>query len=324
VKRFQDLLTAAAAPRLLSVEEDYSGKNDDIAKWVFSPEFRVGDRFEELAQQAGECLGSPAAVDPLSFWLERLCLYLSRRPKSQRLRIHDPGTGRTVRFIKNVIKDSMDFSAWLSDSPKNAISVLAKQSSESPHSKNVSSSKPHSNNTPLGNGGEAWAAKKNRQQELRAHIVQTLQNLGIDQKDWPKFIKDWYAEERTGPRFSYKVHPPVFQPPVYNRVAQSEDEWEKVAMKAWEDHLGRFLAGQHEAERLGIDEKVPAKPKTRGLGKTRRNSDVDLRYKWAALRLRGTAWKEIAFEYRATEDRVRKAASQLLKLAGWAHGGVGP
>jgi len=165
--------------------------------------------------------------------------------------------------------------------------------------------------------GQAWAAKKNREQEVRTRIVRTLQELAIPATEWPDFIQSWQVNAPHQQRFGHKVTPPSFQPPVYDRLAQSIEEWKKVADAAWERLRDHFVRQRRYWEQVGVDEKIPPATKTRGPGKTGRYAKIEDRYKWAALRLRGLAWKEIAAQSPADISTVTKAATQVLRAAGW-------
>jgi hypothetical protein len=119
------------------------------------------------------------------------------------------------------------------------------------------------------------------------------------------------------------VLPPPFQPPVYDRLAQSIKEWMDAADAKWKQHRDAFVQICRRWEELGVDETIPRPSKTRDQG--RRNADPDRRYEWAALSLARRSWKQIAIDdgaetaeqIRTRADTVRKAAIQILQRAGW-------
>jgi hypothetical protein len=124
-------------------------------------------------------------------------------------------------------------------------------------------------------------------------------------------------DEPTG--YYDSLEPLSFQPPVFERLHESPQEWRKRADAAWQQHRDRFLEECQTWVSVGLDEEVPLAKSTRGTGRTGRrlNAPLALRIEWAARRLSGAAWKEIANES-FKEDQVKKAASEVLKLAGWA------
>jgi len=101
-------------------------------------------------------------------------------------------------------------------------------------------------------------------------------------------------------------------------LRQSRDEWVKAADAAWQQHRDRFLKAVQFWVTNGVDEEIPPAKSTRGAGQKGRrlNTPPNLRFEWAARRLSGAAWKEIADES-FKQDRVQKAATEVLKLAGW-------
>jgi hypothetical protein len=161
-------------------------------------------------------------------------------------------------------------------------------------------------------------ALKNRKIRLRLQIIDAFQRLGIPQREWPDFVRTFYAspQERTG--FSDSFEPLPFQPPIFDRLVESLEEWTKMADIAWKRHRDRFVEECRFGRTVGVDEEIPVAKSTRGAGGKgrRRNAPLGLRFEWAARRLSGAEWKEIANES-CKEDQVKKAASEVLKLAGW-------
>ena len=135
--------------------------------------------------------------------------------------------------------------------------------------------------------GDAWAAKKNQEFEVRSRIVQALQELGIEPQKWPLYVQRWHAGASKQPKFSSSAIPPSFQPPTCERLRDSIADWKKQADLAWKQHRDRFIRQIAIDEELGIDEKVPPLRKSRGPGRSAHYSHVQERWKWAALRLLG-------------------------------------
>lgn len=169
--------------------------------------------------------------------------------------------------------------------------------------------------------GHAAAAEENRKQLARVAIVEAIARLGIPRSQWPDFIE---AHNRSVPHptpFRQLISPARFKPPVFDRLNESPREWKKKANAMWAKHRDEFLQGVEVWVKYGVDEKV-AEKSVRGPGKsqrprTRQNTVTELRYEWAALRSCGEAWKEIAARYKVGESAVVKAASTVLRTAGW-------
>lgn len=149
----------------------------------------------------------------------------------------------------------------------------------------------------------------------RRQIIKALQRLGIPRGKWPTAIATELIQNQGG-------HTPgePFSPPAFNPYEQTPDEWKACACAEFQEYLDRFLKGYQACVNLGIDEPVQ-------LPKQRRNRDanIDERYEWAALKLVGYQWKEIALQYRdistqkdldKAEDAVRKSAHDILRAAG--------
>jgi hypothetical protein len=167
------------------------------------------------------------------------------------------------------------------------------------------------------NRGDAWAAMKSREITARVQIIEALQRLGVPHREWPDFVMRFYVQpERT--EYSDSHQPTSFQAPVFDRLHESPREWTKRADAAWQQHRDHFLEQHKLLVTVGVDEDIPRTKSTRGAGRTGRrlNAPIGLRIEWAASRLSGAAWKEIANES-FKEDQVKKAANEVLKLAGW-------
>ena len=166
--------------------------------------------------------------------------------------------------------------------------------------------------------GEAAAATKNRQIKVRLRIIEALQRLGIQYLKWPDFVRLFYANLQERIEYQQPKPPYPFQPPHFDRLKQSPDEWVKAADAAWQQHRNKFLQVVQSWVTAGVDEEIPPAKSTRGAGRKGRrlNAYPGLRIEWAARRLSGAAWKEIADES-FNEGHVKKAATEVLKLAGW-------
>jgi hypothetical protein len=160
--------------------------------------------------------------------------------------------------------------------------------------------------------GQAAAAQKNREREARKRVIGECERLGFPREDWPAFV-----QTDLGPEYSHSFIPEPFQPPEFDRLQESWPDW----VKRFDVALGQYREKQiHLPEfwvREGVDEPIPEARRSRGPGKKGRNSATDARYEWAARRLMGVAWKEIAYLAGLPEYRVRKPATRVLSLAGW-------
>lgn len=167
--------------------------------------------------------------------------------------------------------------------------------------------------------GEAVAAIKNRQIGVRLQIIAALQRLGIPQRQWPDFVRKFHTSPGEQAGYTESIQPPPFQPPDFERLKESLQEWAKRADAGWQQHRDTFMRLWESWVTLGVDEEIPPMKSTRGAGRkgSRTNAAPDVRVEWAARRLAGDAWKEIAFKYSKKESQVKKAASEILKLAGW-------
>ena len=163
--------------------------------------------------------------------------------------------------------------------------------------------------------GQAAAAGSNRQHETRLRIVQALVRLRIPRARWPGFVR---ASYNVKTRFTQDARPAPFQPPEFDRLNQSRADWTKVADAAWETHRNQFLAECDFWVKTGVDDEIPEAKRRRGAGKktSRPNTSIDLRFEWAAQRLCGLDWKEIA-DLSENVSTVAKAAKEVLEAAGW-------
>lgn len=166
--------------------------------------------------------------------------------------------------------------------------------------------------------GEPAAAARNREIRVRLQIIEALQRLGIPHREWPDFVRAFYTNPQERQGYCASISPPSFQPPDFKRLNESLKEWAKAADAAWKQHRDDFMEKCQSWVTLGVDEEIPPEKKTRGPGRKgrRRNAPPGAHAEWSARRLCGATWKEIAGD-RFKVDQVKKAASKMLKLAGW-------
>ena len=166
--------------------------------------------------------------------------------------------------------------------------------------------------------GQLAAASKNREIRTRLLIIEALQRLGIPDSKWPDFVLKFHRNPQEHASLGQPASPPPFQPPDFDRPKQSPGQWEKAANAAWQQQRNRFLVECRFWVNIGLDEEIPLPKSTRGAGRKGRrlNAPPRLRFEWAARRLSGAAWEEIADEP-FQESQVRKAASEVLELANW-------
>lgn len=181
-------------------------------------------------------------------------------------------------------------------------------------------------NSSVGAVGQAAAAEKNRQQEVRARIIQAFSRLGITWSECPDFVQVYYTGAQDRNRYRQLRSPSPFQPPAFDRLNQSPEEWVKIANKAWEQHRDGFLQGCEYWVKGGVAEEIPQAKRARGPGKARAtfgagrkrgdNTSLDQRYEWAAKYLAGVSLKAIAGEH-ANPSTVGRIAREILRKAGW-------
>lgn len=157
--------------------------------------------------------------------------------------------------------------------------------------------------------------------EARNNIISAFRRLDIAEEKWSPLIG---PEPALGKVTRMPAENEYFKPPVFDRFQHSPEEWKTLADVAWQKHRDKLMERWLSWERMGVDEPVPRRKQRRHRGTTGRNAGLDQRYEWAALRLLGEPWKEIAVKYlkclteaevRKAENTVRKAATELLGLA---------
>jgi hypothetical protein len=164
--------------------------------------------------------------------------------------------------------------------------------------------------------GQAEAAARNRSIKTRWQIIEALQRLRIPQDRWPNFVKQFYQSARGWTESISPCTPPPFQPPDFDPLKESREEWSKRADAAWHRHRDGFLGEQQLWVDTGVEDVIAPPKNTRGAGLKARNARTCDRYEWAAARLSGSQWKNIA-ESPVAADQVRKSASTVLRLANW-------
>jgi hypothetical protein len=175
---------------------------------------------------------------------------------------------------------------------------------------------------PLQKSGQAAAADQNRQHQARLEILQALQGQGLPFQHWPDLVRAYYRSSPQRRKSRQRIALPPFQPPPFDRLNESPEEWKKKSDAAWEQCRDQFLKRCEFWVQQGLDEKIGEAKRRRGIGKAqsqrkRKNSPIERRYEWAAMRLCGEPWKEIAARYKCKESTVTKAASDVLRVAQW-------
>jgi len=175
--------------------------------------------------------------------------------------------------------------------------------------------------------GLAAAAEKNREREARLRIIDAFGRLGISSDQWPDFVRAFYTDQQQRIVYHQFMTPSPFQPPDFDRLNESPQDWAKVADSAWALHRNRFLQQCEDWVRAGVDEKIVEAKHARGTGKKapapvgskRRggNTPIDRRYEWAAKYLLKLPLKEIAGA-EADATTVGRVAREIVRLAGWA------
>lgn len=165
--------------------------------------------------------------------------------------------------------------------------------------------------------GEAAAAAKNQQIQARKQILQALQRLGVPFEKYPEPVRQFATSPEAQAEFHESIILPPFQPPPWERLHETARQYIKKTTDELRAKLETSLKPWENLITMGIDEEITIKSR-RGAGRkgTRLNAPPDLRADWVARRLMGDLWKQIADD-RHKEDQVKKAATELLKVAGW-------
>lgn len=170
------------------------------------------------------------------------------------------------------------------------------------------------------------AAEKNREREARLRIIEAFRRLGIPYSDWPDFVRAFYTDPQQQIEYHELMTPSPFQPPDFDRLSETPQDWVKAADNAWELHRNRFLKECEDWVRAGVDEELVKAKRARGTGRkspsdavgNRRgvNTPIDRRYEWAAKYLVKVPLKEIAGAD-ADATTVGRVAREIVRSAGW-------
>jgi len=141
----------------------------------------------------------------------------------------------------------------------------------------------------------------------RQRIIQAFQHLGIPRETWSQLVGPDPIVNNGG-----QVPGDPLRPPAFNPYEQTPDEWRRLAHAELDEYLDEFLKSCQACVNIGLDEPVE-------LPKQRRNrtASINERYEWAALRLMGHQWVEIAARYRdcSTEEDINRAVAGVRKTA---------
>jgi hypothetical protein len=103
--------------------------------------------------------------------------------------------------------------------------------------------------------GQAAAVKQNQQREARELIVRALQSLdGITLPQWPGFIKEYYGNPRTHVAYRQPISPVPFQPPAFDPLNETQEEWMEKVATGFRQHGEAFLQGTRFWVLRGVDE----------------------------------------------------------------------
>ena len=148
----------------------------------------------------------------------------------------------------------------------------------------------------------------------RMRFIQAFQRLGESRETWSRLVG-------PEPTVIYGGQMPgePFWPPAFNPYEQTPEEWKALALAECQNYLDQFLKSYQASVNIGLDERLQLPKQSRV-----RNASINERYEWAALRLMGVSWKEIAGRYChcATQEdfdkakvAVRKTATETLRRA---------
>jgi hypothetical protein len=210
MNRWKDEIIAAAKkwPRSFRARLDTGtwqllGANEDAQQ-----EFRV------CAKRIWRELGFPPGdVDPVTGLLYRLKEEGHYPGLSQQPRKHRIGSGVVISNRQRATLYSIGSAL---------IEYLSQQVADSPNAK----PRPRA---PARSSGQAAAAQKNREREVRELIVRALQKSdGTSHAKWPDFIQEFL---RSSDQKAYRqpISPALFQPPAFDRLNQSPEDWVKAA-----------------------------------------------------------------------------------------------
>src|SRR5271157_5462188 len=104
--------------------------------------------------------------------------------------------------------------------------------------------------------GQAAAAAKNREREARFRIIGALNRLSIPFPRWPDFVQAFYSDPSQRTEYHQYIAPALFQPPRFDRLSQSPEDWRQLADSAWKRHRDRFLQTFASWVIAGVDEEI--------------------------------------------------------------------
>ena len=179
--------------------------------------------------------------------------------------------------------------------------------------------------------GETAAAQQNRANQTRHAIIEALRRLGTPLDRWPDFVRSFYSDPRQQIEYQACMTPLPYQPPEFDRLNQTVEDWVNRADQGWERHRQEFLQQCQSWVAAGVDEPIEAAKRTRGAGEGAEilpepnpkgersrgaNTPLERRYEWAAKYLLGVPLKEIAGAD-ADPSTVGRIAREILRTAGW-------
>jgi hypothetical protein len=159
----------------------------------------------------------------------------------------------------------------------------------------------------------------------KARLLQALDRLQIPSDKWPSFR----SLNLPSPEMAFYTRPPDFKPPVFDFMRDSPAEWRRQAGARWKDHCDSFLKRcEEEIARMESSGQYVTIPPLRSSGPKRTIPPAEVRFEWAALRLSGLTYPEIARKYssprqRFTSETVKMTCRKIFKDAGLNSDGTG-
>jgi hypothetical protein len=128
----------------------------------------------------------------------------------------------------------------------------------------------------------------------RAYLLQALDRLEIPRDRWPPFR----SLNLPSPEMAFFTRPPDFKPPFFDFMKDSPPEWRHRAGALWAAHSDAFLERcEQEIARMLNSGQYVTIPPLRSSGAKRTIPSAAVRFEWAALRLSGLTYPEIAQKY---------------------------
>jgi hypothetical protein len=150
------------------------------------------------------------------------------------------------------------------------------------------------------------------ERQERQRVIAAFQRLAVPAETWTPLVGPEPTERDGG-----WIALDPFRPPAFNRYEETPEEWKARATSEFQEYLDDLLADWQIWMRIGFDKPVRG-PKRRRAGK----ASIAQRYEWAAHRLIGREWKDIAAEYFKVDSAdeldnattaLRKAATEVLR-----------